>query len=267
MIWIDGRPGAPLPATDRGLAYGDGVFRTLRIAAGEIFWWRDHYDALRADAARLALSCPAEEAIRGQIEAAVAADPRADYVKLILTRGDGARGYAPPQGCPPRLVIMTGAGLSPLLAKPLNVRWCDLRLAVQPRLAGIKHLNRLENVLARAEWSDGAIAEGLLMDTGDRVIGGTMSNLLLWRRGELLVPDVSGAGVAGVARARLLRGAAPAGLRVSVRSVAAAEVMDAEALFLCNSLAGLRQIDHLDGRNWPPHEMGAVLLGCLHESF
>ena len=266
MIWIDGRLDALLPATDRALAYGDGVFRTVRVAAGKILWWQDHYDTLRADAARLALTCPTEDAIRGQLEAAVVADPGAGYAKLILTRGDGARGYAPPQGCPPRLIIMTGTGESPLLARPLVARWCDLRLAVQPRLAGIKHLNRLENVLARAEWNDGAIAEGVLMDTADRVIGGTMSNLLLWRRGELLVPEVTSAGVAGVARARVLRGAARAGLRVGVRAVTAAEVLDAEALFLCNSLAGLRQVDRLGERNWPPHEMGAALLGCLNET-
>ena len=266
MIWIDGQPEARLPATDRGLAYGDGVFRTLRVAAGEIPWWQDHYAKLHDDAARLALSCPTEEVLRRQLEAALAADPGASHAKLILTRGDGARGYAPPQGSPPRLIIMTGTGESPLLAKPLIARWCDLRLAIQPRLAGIKHLNRLENVLARAEWNDGAIAEGVLMDTADRVIGGTMSNLLLWRRGELLVPEVTSAGVAGVARARVLRGAARAGLRVGVRAVTAAEVLDAEALFLCNSLAGLRQVDRLGERNWPPHEMGAALLGCLNET-
>ena len=266
MIWIDGHPDARLPATDRGLAYGDGVFRTLRCAAGEILWWQDQYAKLRADAMRLALPCPPEEAVRGQLETAIAADPGANFAKLVLTRGDGTRGYGPPPDPRGRLIIMTGTTESVLLAQPLTARWCQLRLAVQPRLAGIKHLNRLENVLARAEWSDPAIAEGLLMDTAGHVIGGTMSNLLLWRGGELLVPDLRGAGVAGVTRLRILRGAARAGLRVNVRAVEADEVMVAEAAFLCNSLAGVRQIAVLEGRSWPPHEIGAALLGCMHES-
>ncbi len=266
MIWVNGRPEALLPATDRGLAYGDGVFRTLRIEAGEILWWPDQYAKLRDDAARLALPCPSEEVIRGQLDEALAADPAADFAKLMLTRGDGARGYAPPAAPQTRLILMTGAAESPLATQPLVVRWCQLRVAVQPRLAGIKHLNRLENVLARAEWSDPAIAEGLLMDTAGRVVGGTTSNLLLWREQRLITPDLADAGVAGVARARILRGAARAGLHVSIRAVRAEEVTDAEALFLCNSVAGMRQVDRLQERSWPRHEIAALLLGCLHES-
>jgi 4-amino-4-deoxychorismate lyase len=143
------------------------------------------------------------------------------------------------------------------------LRVCDLRLGLQPRLAGIKHLNRLENVLARAEWSDPAIHEGLLLDQDGWVISGCMSNLFVVRAGELHTPCLARCGVAGVTRARLMRLAAEAGMRVQEVDLDLAALLAADELFLTNSLIGLWPVARLQARTWREHPVSARCAGWL----
>jgi 4-amino-4-deoxychorismate lyase len=129
-----------------------------------------------------------------------------------------------------------------------------MRLARQPRLAGLKHLNRLEQVMARAEWRD-EYAEGLMRDTEGLVIEGTMSNLFLVHEGVLVTPDLSQSGVAGVMRAAVLDLAAALGIPSAVRQVTTAMVEGAQELFLTNSLIGLWPVTRLETHN---HVVGKI---------
>ena len=266
MILVNGQPVESLDVRDRGLAYGDGVFRTLRTLAGEPLWWRDHIAKLSADCAALLLDAPDETGLLAEVRRVAAAGQ--GVVKIILTRGVGARGYAPSadQACT-RIVM---AAPLPPHAQPdapvdVHARWCTLRLARQPRLAGIKHLNRLENVLARAEWDDPAIGEGLLRDDGGAVISGVMSNLLWIRAGELFTPDLSECGVAGVARARLLRAAARLGIPAHIGRVLPDAILAADEVMICNSLIGVRRVARLDDVTWAPAGWTAPLNDALNE--
>jgi 4-amino-4-deoxychorismate lyase len=266
MILVNGQGAATVDATDRGLAYGDGVFRTLRTRDGEPLWWRDQYATLVADSKALLLACPDEKLLLAEVRQAAAAED--GVVKIILTRGKGARGYALPAE---RAVtrIVTGGPL-PMHARadaPADIaaRWCSLRLAHQPRLAGIKHLNRLENVLARAEWDDPAIAEGLLCDQSGAVIGGVMSNVVIAKDDELYTPDLSQCGVAGVARARLLRAAERRGIRVNVVRLPAEAILAADEVMVCNSVAGVRRVARLDDTTWSPAGWTEILKAALYD--
>lgn len=266
MILVDGQPSDSVDARDRGLAYGDGVFRTLRTEAGAPLWWRDQFAKLAADSVALGLECPDETLLRTEVSQVALAG--AGVVKILLTRGIGARGYAPTPA-PACTRIVMGAPLPPH-AQPdapdaIHARWCSLRLARQPRLAGIKHLNRLENVLARAEWDDPAIGEGLLCDDSGAVISGVMSNLFWVRNGELFTPDLSQCGVAGVARARLLRAAARRGLSVHVGRQLPDAILAADEVMLCNSLIGVRRVARLDDRIWAAAGWTETLKTALYE--
>ena len=266
MILVNGQPAETVNVLDRGLAYGDGVFRTLRTRAGQPLWWRDHYAKLAADCAALALACPDEAGLRGEICRVAAAGE--GVAKIVLTRGTGARGYAPPQD-PACTRIVLSAALPPH-AQPdspagITARWCSLRLARQPRLAGIKHLNRLENVLARAEWDDPAIAEGLLCDDTGAVIGGVTSNLLAAKDGELYTPDVSECGVAGVARTRLLRAAARRGIPAHIARLSPDAILAADEVMICNSVIGVRRVASLDDSTWSPAGWTDILKTALYE--
>lgn len=265
MILVNGEAMACVDARDRGLAYGDGVFRTLRTEAGEPLWWRDHYAKLGTDCAALALNCPDEDILRA--ETCRVAEAASGVVKILVTRGSGTRGYAASPSDGTRVVM--AAPLPPHAAPgsvaDVRARWCSLRLARQPRLAGVKHLNRLENVLARAEWDDPEIFEGLLCDDTGAVIGGVMSNVFWVSAGELFTPDLGECGVAGVARARLLRAATRLGIRTRIERAPSAAILAADEVMICNSLIGVRRVARLDDTTWQPAGWTDTLNTALYE--
>jgi len=264
MILINGAPAAAIPATDRGLAYGDGVFRTLRAVNGEPLHWAKHYDTLAHDCAALAIACTPAAQLLSEVRTVARAHAGAS-VKIIVTRGSSERGYAPPKPSVPLRVVMS-APHTPLPQLPvgISVHLCRLRLGHQPALAGIKHLNRLENVLARAEWLDPAIGEGLLLDQNGLAVGGTMSNLFIVEAGQLLTPKLDACGVAGVTRARVMALAAVAGISCSEASLPMQHVLDADEVFLVNSLIGLQPVARLGSRAWNATPTAAELRNRLN---
>ena len=262
---VNGIEGAALDPLDRGLQYGDGVFRTLYVVNGKPRWWEEHLAKLAADAMRLSIVCP--EASLWQADLAhLAGRLSGGVIKLLLTRGSGARGYRPPDAPTTTRILIHDP--TPLVsdtwpAEGLQVCICNLRLSAQPHLAGIKHLNRLENVLARAEWNTPEIHEGLMLDMTGNVISGVMSNLFLWRDGRLLTPRLDQCGVAGVARARLIRHASAAGILVQETRIGLDDVLAADEIMLSNSLIGLRRVARLGERAWPKPVISPQLVSLL----
>jgi 4-amino-4-deoxychorismate lyase len=254
MILVNGAATDSVAAIDRGLAYGDGVFRTLLSRRGRPLAWGRQYRKLAQDCAALDIACPPEEMLSGEVAKAV--DPgRDEVVKIIITRGGGARGYAPPQPSSPTRIVVT----APVPDHPedfrrsgVEVRLCRICLAFQPRLAGVKHLNRLENVLARAEWTDSTIPEGLVTDHEGSIVGGTMTNLFLVEEGRLVTPKLDRCGVAGVTRERVMEGAAKRGITCREESVTRQRLLDAEEALLVNSVIGAWGIRACAGRRWAP---------------
>ena len=253
-LWIDGTP-APLGTTlDRGLEFGDGLFETLAVAGGAPRLLERHLARLAAGCVRLGLTAPEPAQLDSELKAA-AREPGVGVLKLIVTRGTGGRGYAAAAAAPARRTL---AAL-PSRERPeawardgVEVRMCATRLAEQPALAGLKHLNRLEQVLARREWSDAAVAEGLMCDVHGRLVCGTMSNVILALDNELVTPALTRCGVAGVMRAALIAALAAAGLAVHERDVDPAELAAAGELFLSNALIGVWPVRRLGARAWPP---------------
>ena len=266
MILVNGQPADSVDARDRGLAYGDGVFRTLRTHDGRPSWWHDHYAKLAADCAALQLACPDEAVLRAEV--CRVAEAGEGVVKIIVTRGVGARGYALPAEQNATRVV-SSSSLPPYAeataTDDIAARWCTLQLSRQPRLAGVKHLNRLENVLARAEWDDPAIFEGLLCDDSGAVIGGVMSNLLIAKAGELFTPDLSQSGVAGVARARLLRALERRGIPAHIARLSPEAILAADEVMICNSIIGVRRVARLDDVTWMPAGWTTSLNDALYE--
>lgn len=254
MILINGVAADGVAATDRGLAYGDGVFRTLLWRQGKPRWWPRHYRKLDHDCRALAIVCPAE-AVLVEETARAAAAAGDSVVKIIITRGSGTRGYAPPQNTLPTRIVMTAAlpeYPEEFSRSGIKVHLCRMRLSSQPRLAGVKHLNRLENVLARAEWSDPEVPEGLVLDDEDHIIGGTMTNLFIVEGGKLVTPALLGCGVAGVTRARVMEAASKLGMVCREEPITQARLLDAEEALVVNSVIGVWQIRACAGRSWEP---------------
>jgi 4-amino-4-deoxychorismate lyase len=247
LILVNGSPGASLSAMDRGLAYGDGVFRTLRMEAGRPVWWQDHLAKLEADCGRLALPAPKRSEWEQDLAWLAVRMPDA-VIRLTVTRGPGPRGYRVPELVfPTRLAVATPLPdfPDPVAKTGARLRICDLRLGHQPRLAGIKHLNRLENTLARMEWDDPEVDEGILLDGEGWVVSGVMSNLLVRHSGAWLTPTLDRCGVAGVTRGRLIKSLAAQETRLTLDTL-----LTSEAILLCNSLVRLRWVAQLGDRPW-----------------
>lgn len=252
LSWVDGQPAELLPITDRGLAYGDGLFETIAVSAGQPSLLDRHLARLAEGCTRLHMPLDLAR-VRSQL-LAFSQQLGAGVVKLMLTRGDGQRGYALPQPAQPRLILQAACKpLYPATHGEHGVRLfpCATRLAEQPLLAGLKHLNRLEQVLARSEWQDAEHAEGLMLDVSGRVIEGVYSNLLLVSAGVLITADLSRCGVAGVMRAELLAQAAALGIVCQVRDISYAELLAADEVMLCNSLYGVWPVRALLAHDWP----------------
>lgn len=262
---IDGRPGDCIGVADRAFHYGDGLFETIRLHRGRPCLWSAHLDRLGRGAARLSLPLPEPAGLYGEL-VRLAADLPDSVAKLILTRGDGGRGYRPPMPPRPRRIL----ALYPLPRHPeawatAGVHVCQCRTPVSENavLAGLKHLNRLDQVLARAEWCDPAIAEGLMCDAAGRLVGGTASNLFLVRGAELVTPRLDRCGIAGTVRAVAMRLAAGLGFKVTEADIEPADLVAAHAAFLTNALIGLWPIrcyagSELRHRPVPPELAAAI---------
>ncbi len=247
---IDGAPASGLPPDDRGLAYGDGLFETVLVHRGEPVWWPEHLDRLRDGAVRLGIAAPDDSCWDADRARLLVGSLSGDVIlKLILTRGSSRRGYrAEPVAGPRRLALRLCAPTDSAIRRRngIRARWCALRLAAQPHLAGLKHLNRLEQVLARAEWQDADIDEGLLRDQRDAVICATAGNLFVVRDQRLLTPRLEQCGIAGVCRRWLLANAL-----VEQRDLTTQDVQQADELFVCNSVRGILPVVALGDRSWP----------------
>ncbi|MFZ5697884.1 MAG: aminodeoxychorismate lyase [Pseudomonadota bacterium] len=257
--WIDGQPAASLPVDDRGLAYGDGLFETISVRNGRIALLDFHLQRLLRGVEALHLLPIDIDALSLELRRFVSTQADIGCIdfslKLLLTRGSAGRGYFPlPEAVPRRLLLAYTPAVWPAANGETGIALfeCVTRLGVNPALAGIKHLNRLEQVLARAEWDDTAFAEGLLRDVDGRVIEGTMSNLFLVHDGQLVTPRLQRCGIAGVMRSFLVARALTLGIGVLERDVAREELDSADELFVCNSSFGIWPIRALGVRRWTP---------------
>jgi len=267
MILVNGVQTDCVAASDRGLMYGDGVFRTMVMCGGQPVSWDRHFLKLSADCAALRIPCIPKEIFDRELETLGASHPDC-VIKIVVTRGEGTRGYSVTSALQPTRILST----SPMPTYPdayrevgVKVRLCDLRLSYQPQLAGIKHLNRLENVLARIEWDNPDIPEGLLLDEHGIVISGTMSNLVLFKGETLVTPDLSRCGVAGVTRQRIMSMVAEWGFQVKVQPISLQVLMEADEVLMCNSVIGVWQIVEFQEKAWPAGNLVHRIRAALHD--
>ncbi len=239
--WVNGRAAGAVDVRDRGLHYGDGVFETMRVRRRAIRFLDYHLERLGGACARLSLPAPDVGRLREELSR-VAAQRSEAVLKLIVTRGVGPRGYRPTgreRGTRvislhplPRNVVRASAG-------PVQVRLCATRLGINEALAGLKTLNRLESVLARAEWADPRTWEGLMRDADENIVCGTMSNLFARRDSILTTPLLDRCGVAGVMRRWVLTQAAAMNLRPIERRLRWNDLQRADEVFVTNAVAGV----------------------------
>jgi 4-amino-4-deoxychorismate lyase len=245
-MWINGQPGENIAATDRGLLYGDGLFETLLIHRGQAILLDQHLQRLQQGCAVLGLDYP--QSLRDEIQLFLNSSQATEAVlKIILTRGSGGRGYKPPAVPDPVRILQLHPlpdNISRNRQQGIRVIVCQHPVSSNSRLAGLKHLNRLDQVLASRELLEG-IDEGLMLDDAGLLVEGTRSNVFLVSAGKLYTPDLSRAGVAGIMRSWLIERFAAQQIDVGISRVCVRQLESISEMFICNSVFGVWPVSQL----------------------
>lgn len=253
MIWVNGCLTEQLPVTDRGLLYGDGVWETIAIKQGRAQLLDWHLERLQQGLQALGIASLDMNALQQEIQVICAGQEQA-ALKLIVTRGSGVRGYNPQGvGKPTHILQCSQWNGYPVEYTQQGIRLtlCETRLAHQPRLAGFKHLNRLEQVLARAEFGS-EYQEGLVRDYADHVIEGTMSNLFVIQTDDVVcTPELISCGIAGVMRRFIIQTLADLGIECHIRALTLEDIRTANGVFMSNSLLGIWPVREFQEKRYP----------------
>lgn len=238
-----------IAANDRGLHYGDGVFETALLIDGRVRFLDDHLQRLRDGCERLAIGVPDRATLLSEITH-VTGVLRSGVLKIIVTRGPGTRGYRPGKEIDATRVVALYAAPEPASSRDIALRWCETRLGRNARLAGLKHLNRLEQVLAQAEWQDESIDEGLMLDTEGELVCATAGNVFIVREGAVVTPDLRFCGVRGIMRTRVLRAASQLRIPTSEEPMWPYDLEAASEVFVTNAVRGIRSAAALGPLRW-----------------
>jgi 4-amino-4-deoxychorismate lyase len=241
MILVNGVATNEVSALDRGLAYGDGLFETVAVVHGEILNWPRHMARLKDGCARLAITGADAQQLFDET-LAVAAGTDRSVVKISITRGQGGMGYTPPAAISATRIVARRPWPEDYAEREetgVRVRVARHRLSSNPRLAGLKHLNRLDQVLASMEPAAPGIAEAIMLDLDGRVIEATRCNLFAVYGDRLATPRLNDCGVRGVMRAIVVELAPTLDLRPEETELTLDDLRMADEVFLCNAIAGL----------------------------
>jgi 4-amino-4-deoxychorismate lyase len=260
MILVNGHLGEHVRATDRGLAYGDGVFETIAVVGGEPRHWDRHVARLLGGCQRLGIPPPAESILASEIRPLLS-DAAQAVLKVIVTRGEGGRGYRPAADPEPTRIMSLHdwpKSLAGWTTTGVDVWVCRTRLGRNPALAGIKHLNRLEQVLASREWPDDRYAEGLMLDETGLLVEGTRTNVFMVSSGRALTPELTHCGVAGIMREIIIRAFSELGVTVEVRNLSLEAALEADELFVCNSVIGVWPVKRISHHRTEEYGVGPL---------
>ncbi len=270
-IWVDGFPAQVLPLPDRGLDYGDGVFETLLLRDGTPLHLSLHLQRLQEGLQVLGFP-PCLEELKRQIHCVLSAGkiPGESVMRVTVTRGGGPRGYAPPATVIPRIIIVTTervGGSHLTMLRSAHLALAEIRWSSQPALVGIKHLNRLEQVLAAQEREAAGVDELVMLNQLGQVVSVSAGNLFIMEGGSLLTPEITQCGVRGTRRRLILESLAPQlGLPVAEVEITLVQLQSAEEVFYCNALVGVRPVASFAAASWNRHEVCGALHRLLYEA-
>ncbi len=253
---INGKAFDQIEVFDRALHYGDGVFETIAIQDGKVLCFDEHLNRLEKGCKKIKIPVQDKKIIKNEILSLTENTDRA-VVKIIITRGQGGRGYKIPDNIESTRIISLFPWpdySSELSIFGIKTKLCNYRYSNNPVLAGIKHLNRLEQILARAEWGDKKIIEGIVMNSDNYIIEGTMSNIFCILEKTLYTPDLSLCGIEGIVREKIINLAGKLKFKIEIKKITLDFLLNAEEIFMCNSLIGIWPINSIDEKLFLEHK-------------
>ncbi|MGI9288549.1 MAG: aminodeoxychorismate lyase [Pseudomonadales bacterium] len=268
---VNGAFSETVNAADRGLQFGDGLFETMLLCRGQVQLLDLHLERLQTGLQRLHIALPIERVEEDlQCYQRSCQLPKSAVLKIIVTRGESSRGYRPPDAAEATRVVrmyehrdLTGEQRE----RGVALRICETRVAHNTALAGIKHLNRLEQVLARAEWDDDDVFEGLMLNAEGHIAAGTMSNVFMCKHDAIVTPPIDCYGINGVVRRHIIERLAPQlGMAVLQKELSASDLSQADEVFISNSLIHIVPVQSCEHMHFGVGPMTKALQSALHES-
>ena len=238
---VNGVAADTISIKDRAFNYGDGVFETIAVHNKKLHYWAEHFSRLKHGCERLGITAPVEADLLTDI-AKLSFNDESSVLKIVISRGQGGRGYAAAGITEPNIIISNNpwpAFVESHQQQGITVRICQHRLMINPALVGIKHLNRLDQVLARNEWHNDLIQEGLMRDQEDDLVEGISSNLFIKINNEWTTPPDQDCAVSGVMRKSVLAKAEQLGITIKQRKINQSELSLVQEMFVCNSIWGI----------------------------
>lgn len=253
---VNGEVSNGISIQDRGFNYGDGLFETIALVNQQPVFWNEHYQRLLKGCKVLGIACPAEQKLNSDIEKLTHLSPDVNtaVIKIIVTRGNSERGYQYDDNLVPNVIVSLSAYPSypsSYWEEGVKVKLCETRLSSQQQLAGIKHLNRLEQVLARNEWQD-EYHEGLMIDMAGNIIEAVISNVFIIKDNMVQTPLIINAGVNGIMRNIVLKLCKANGIMVVEDEISLEQVLGADEVFLTNSIMGVWPVKQINSQLYTP---------------
>ena len=258
-----------VPVDDRALQYSDGVFETIAVRDGSPRFWELHVSRLTRACEAVGLAMPAPNILLRDLENALArtsVNTGFCTAKIVVSCGGHERGYRRPPGvlCQVRIGIFPDAPLTGAwYTGGVKVRLCSTLAACQPQLAGVKSLNRLEQVLARAEWSDPGVFEGLMCDDDGNLVCGTRTNFYVVRENRIETPKLDRCGVAGIMRRRIMDLLGANDVHVAELAIGTEEFASFDEVFLSNSQIGVVPVRQCGKHRWTVGEATRTVMAML----
>ena len=247
MFQINGKLTNKISVEDRAVQYGDGVFETIAAKDRSLAFWKEHYQRLNKGCKILKIKCPSEPFLKKEINKFIKKTIHIRYgsrqvLKIIISRGIGGRGYNPPRNSKPTRILgiynwPSWPGTNSI--KGIRMDVCRTRISAQPFLSQIKHLNRLEQIIARSEWQNKSISESIMLDLNGNVIEGTMSNIFGVKKNIFYTPNIKFAGVEGIMRGVILKLLKRNKEKYVIKEITLKELLKFDEVFVCNSIFGI----------------------------
>jgi len=235
---------------ERGLHYGDGLFETMLLGGGQIKYWHEHYQRLQASSQKLFIDCPPRAWFEKKLEPYIELNQRL-VIKIILTRGQGGRGIQIPEELESHIYILKYRSSSPARPEPVKAIFSEVPLAINFNLAGIKHLNRLDYVLAAHQLKQRpAYNEALLLNTSGFLVESIVNNLFFVKGNVTYTPLLNESGVLGIMRQLILKKLKQSAKKVIIGSFVKQELLESDECFLCNSVQGVRPITQIEDQSF-----------------
>ena len=258
---INGKFGDKISVFDRGLSYGDGFFETMiwkKTNNQDVFFvefWRRHLKRLSNGCKMLDINLPPEIILEKYtdkiIKRAIKLGYHSGVLKIIVTRGSGGRGYKYEENMIPTIILIISA--MPIyseknLLKGVNVKFCKTKMSNNINIAGFKHLNRLDSVLARSEWTKKEIFEGLITDSQNNVIEGTMTNIFTLTNNILYTPIINEIGIKGIMREIVIEKFGNYFRDIVQCELSKEQLLNSESVFLTNSVVKIVPVRNIQGK-------------------